>query len=616
MTTEHRRVVDEGLLTQTGRGGLFGDGYLGDRPLGAHLGPDEQPRLVFPSTHRGAVRVHGDAETVYAPGSGYRAIVAITDRRVVIAIGGSDSDGGDQVMDLPLESIDHVEMDTTGRHPNVVLWTGFGTTWTLYPDGLEARDVAKTVENASQAWIRFERLEGDTLNALAEAGRRRAANDFAAANAALKRADETLAEAQETVETFDPSVAEMRHRLARVRRRFRDEQRRVILTRAHAEVERARERWRGEQYERAADHYDRAADIFRTLLDREDLSAETTERIHEQLTDISRDLERLRRAPLACAQAVQRAAERTDAPLEVIDHWRATFERFRTVLALDWGRENPRFYGEKSAIRDRLETAITGLLIARRRAADRCRHHATRLAKADRLSEARDAYEDARQHLRDAIETATEFDPGEVPELRERVEEIEAQLEELQRDSESESTELDPSISVDDSAVSATRAQTSVTGSPEDAASARQPIDRSTAESYQRYVRHLQTLDDGQAVLAAAVIWRELGWNIDLTARETADVLATRTDSERSLLLSVRRRGVPLEAGGIERLADASDDHQADPTPVTVTTDPVAASAYEAAMVRGVTIVDSLRLGELARLTGVRPDPDDEILEG
>lgn len=604
------REVDEPLLTETGRGGLFGSGYLADRPLATYLERDEEVQVVFTSGGHGVVHLRGETERAYSPASGYRAIVALTDRRVVIGVGGGGNDGSDQVRKLPLETIEHVEIARSSGS-EVRVWTGAEEFWLLTPRGVDIEDVVSEFRTASQSWNRFERLLEDVRAALTDAARQRADSDFEGAASTLDRAKRLLEDAEATAEAFDASSSEMRDRLDRTLDRYRSEQRRLVLARATLHRKQARNRWYAENYEAAADQFERARDIYEGVLDLGDLTDATRSELQDELGTVKRDLDRLSRTPLQCALAVQRAAERADDPHDALERWQAAFERYRDVLELDWGRDQPRFAGEKSDIRDRLETAIAGILIARQRAADQHSHIATRHQDDGEYEDARSEYVEARRHLSAAIETAAEYAPAERESLTERLTEIEANLEDLPTEEPRPESFLENQPDHADSDAGTTISSKGTAADPEVAI----PAVHAREESREAYVRHLQTLDDGQAVLAVGVVWRELGWTIELVEESAADVIATHPERERPLALSVRRRGVPLTATEVESLADTCGNRADDPSPVLVTTDPVEATAFETAMALGVTLVDSLRLGELARVTGVQPTAVDESLQ-
>ncbi|WP_181685890.1 restriction endonuclease [Halorhabdus salina] len=619
MVSDDREVVDERLLTETGRGGLFGDGYLADRSLQAYLGPVEQPRVVFPSDHQGIVHTRGETETTYSPGSGYRALVAITDRRIVMAVGGGTADDGDDIYDVALDTIEHVTVERDGSHVAVQCWSGGTEYWQLFPTGIDAEVVARRVREAAQAWIRFDRLLSEARDALGEAAQQRTVGAFDATQRALDRADSSLTEAEQTATAYDAPASGMNGRLERVGSRLRDERLRLTFARARSFRTHAKSYWRRERYEHAADHFERAKEAFQALRGRKGLSAAMAANVGQHLAAIDADLDRLRVSPLRCALAAQRAAERADDPLVAAEHWRDAFERFRTIIQLDYGRGDGRFAGERSLLRDRLETVVEGLIIAQQRAADRRSQDAQRLREDGQHDTALSAYEDARNSLDRAIATAAEFTPDDHDDLRRRRAEITSRIETIAREKHGDNTgNRAPEMPDNDTTVLSPERNDVSAGdvySSESPSARQEPAPataRNTDVDQSEYVRRLQTLDDGAATLAVGLVWRELGWAVDLLDEAGPDAVATRSADERALLLWVCRRGVPVTAGKVETLVATLDSRDEDHSAILVTTDPIDPSAFDAAMTHGVTLVDSHRLSELARKTGVRPSAIDD----
>ncbi|WP_158855552.1 restriction endonuclease [Halorhabdus sp. CUG00001] len=619
MQSDDREVVDERLLTETGRGGLFGEGYLADLPLEAHLGLAEQPRVVFPSGDRGIVYERGRTETTYSPGSGYRALVAITGRRIVMAVGGATADDSDQIHDVALDTIEHVTVERGGGHVAVQCWSGETEHWTWFPVGIDAELAARRVREGAQAWIRFDRLLSEARAALAEAARNRTTGAFEATRRALDRAESSLTEAGQTAAAYDAPASGMNGRLARLESRRRDERRRLSLARARSFRTRAENHWRQERYERAAEYFERARATFQSLRSREDLSSVMAASVRQHVTAIDDDLDRLSVSPLSRAIAAQRAAERAADPLAAVDHWRDAFERFRALLQLEWGRADDRFAGERSLLRDRLATVVEGLVVAQQRAAERRSQEAQRLRDDGQLDAALSAYDDARESIDRALATAAEFTPEDRDALHERRTDIRSQIEAIARQKHGDD-DTDSASAVPDEPITAPTLECTDTSVGDvgrhDSAPARQAFEAGTADNIdtnqRQSVCRLQTLDDDGTTAAVGRIWQELGWTVDLLEEAGPDAIATRSRDDPTLLLWVRRRGVPVTAERVEALIAQRNRREGDHSAILVTTDPIDPAAFDAAMTHGVTLVDNHRLSELARKTGVRPDAIDD----
>ncbi|MFB6129149.1 MAG: hypothetical protein ABEJ47_05225 [Halorhabdus sp.] len=420
MATDDEGIVGDELLSKTGDGGVFSDGYLAENPLEFHLDPDEQPRVVF-ATDGSGVRTEGPhGRTTHEPASGYRTLVALTSHRVVAVVGGAD-DGDDLVFTVPLSRIDHVEASAGFRESTVQFWVG-DDVWTLPVATTDPGTVETYLSKASQRRIRFERLLGEVEDAIVAAADHCSAGRLQSAETALRQADDALEEARDPLASFPADVPDLEARLGAYRERYRTEVQRLLLERATQARASAIAQWRAEAYEEAIEAYRRARQMCETLLDRGELSPASARRAREVLTSIQRDRRRLAVSPIRAAAACRRSAEAAALPGEAADRWQTAYDRYRLVLELDWGADSDRFAGDAHRVREQLATIAEELLAARSRAAAQHRRAAVRLTTVRAPAAAMDAYADAREHLEAALETARELDPETVPSLRERLE--------------------------------------------------------------------------------------------------------------------------------------------------------------------------------------------------
>jgi len=94
--------IDKDLLTQTGEGGILSNGYLHTKPLIEYLGGDETLAYLFDNLKKG-IEPHRDGkQQTVTPDSNYRAIIAITSKRILSVIGQAD---GDEVIVVPFSSV-------------------------------------------------------------------------------------------------------------------------------------------------------------------------------------------------------------------------------------------------------------------------------------------------------------------------------------------------------------------------------------------------------------------------------------------------------------------------------------------------------------------------------
>ncbi|WP_135663725.1 restriction endonuclease [Halorhabdus rudnickae] len=644
MTADDGGIVDDALLTETGSGGLLGEGYLAERPLETYLDAAEQPRMAFASGHRGIVQETDGTETVHSPGSGYRALLALTGRRAVMVVGDGD---GDRSFEVSFDAVEDVESETGFRRSRVTLRTESGVTWHCYPETVDAEDVASYIETAADAWARFEAHLTKARDAVSAAESARTTEDIETAKEACERAQTALSTARDVQETFDDSVPAMEQRLTSVREAWLEEQQDLVRDRARSHVKRAERRWHEGAYEQAADGYERAQGLLESVLEG-DLPEKMATPVREDLAAIERDLERLGQAPIRRALATERAAERAENPEVAIDHWRDAHEQFRTVLELDWGREQSRFDGESEGIRDHLETAVSGLLTARKHAADQRCQEANRRLEEGQVEAARAAFADAVDHLEAAISTAQQLAPSAVDALCDRLSDVESRIDSLgddERDSVDDPETEDGGGQTDADEVSKPEASDGEEATNESDAKPEDNADETDVDGAATLESSHYTVESGngdqpadeaavrgppgrteettkstvdEAVLETAVdIWKVLGWSVERIDDDTADGIARRPDESRPILLSVRCQNAPLGARDVRRLDSVAKERSDDPTPVLVTTDPVDPSAFETAMIRRITLIDAARLDELARSTGVDSAIDvDSVPEG
>ncbi|WEL17852.1 Uncharacterized protein SVXHr_1685 [Halorhabdus sp. SVX81] len=665
MTTDDAGIVGEALLTETGSGGLLRDGYLAETPLESHLDSREQPQVVFATDASGVRHESPKGQTTHEPGSGYRTLVALTTHRVVLVVGGATDDGGDHPVTIPLTDIDHVAASTGFRKSTVRFWIG-DHVWEISPETTDAETVETYLSKASQRRIRFERLLGEAEDAIVDAARDLRNGQFESATAALDQAADRFDDVREAVEAFPADVPAMQDRVRATYDRYRKERRRLLLARAERKRERARTAWRGESYERAADTFERAREICEALLDRDELPDEARAQVLTMLSAIDRDLDRLAVAPMQVARVRHRAAVDASLPGEAAEHWRAAFDRYRTVLELDWGRAESRFAGGNNQIKARLATVADELLAARSRAADQHRAAAIRLTRAGASATAREAYAEASEHLQAAIEIARELDPDAVDGLRSQLRVLEGRIERLPAaDSESTqaadqrpriptetTTAIRPFAGGDRQEILPVRTHQvlpavhrqysdgdSILAIPAPSNGAdvtlavHRPVDnsdgalaihrpahdgegtlaipRSVRESHGWYVRRLRTLDAETLLRRVRWIWRNLGWTIDRPDPDAPELLATRSGVQATLRLRVRCHGDPVDSAVVSGIAHGQDRPEHDPWPVLVTTDPVDPAAFKTAISAGVTIVDRRSLGELWYRTDDPPEHAD-----
>jgi tetratricopeptide (TPR) repeat protein len=451
--------VDDELLTETGRGGLFTNGYLGGAPLISYLDDGETPLFVFGSGKRGLTRDRDDETERVVPDSGYRAITAITDRRIQFVVGGGRADG-DWAESVRLSDIDRVSVDTGLIRKQLSIDVSDGTTYRVYLKDVDTDRVVSFLEDVSWAWITVEELLDDARKSLVDASQHEKARAYDEAKAAITRARQILDEAADTTADLSSEASSGIHaRIDQVEGRYRETKRRVHASRATHLVDEAERYWRDDEFERAYEQFSTAREEYCAILDIYGLDPDKADAMRDRIEHVDGNLDHLLTAPLRRAnQAVKRASEATEAA-EALAYWKTALELYRRVIELDWGREEKRFDGDIDLVRDRVVGVVDEILTARREVTDSRVERAEQLLAEDDYSAARLAFAEAMDHLEAAIELAREFDPDAVPDLEDRLSTLEDRVRNATR-TVSEATEMDDAESAAEPSDSQTATET------------------------------------------------------------------------------------------------------------------------------------------------------------
>lgn len=420
--------VDDALLTETGRGGLFTDGYLEGAPLVSYLEDGETPLFVFGSGNRGLRKEReGETERI-VPGSGFRAITAVTDRRVQFVVGGGHEDG-DWAESVRLSEIDRVTVDSGLIRKQLSIDARDGVSYHVYLKDVDTERLVTYLEDVSWAWIQVEQLLDEARKHLVDAGQREKSRAYDESKAAITRTRRTLDEAETVTEDLSPEASTGIHeRIDQVERRYRETKRRVHASRATHLVDEAERNWREDRFDRAYEQFCGAREEYRTILDIDGLDPEKADAMRKRIANVDGNLDHLSKAPLRRAGEACRRAREASTNAEAIDHWEQSLELYRRVIELDWGRDRKRFEGDVDLVRDRVVDVVEEILSTRRALVDERVDRAEQLLDAEAYSGARSAYADAVDHLEAAIETAREFDPDAVADLQDRLVTLEAQI--------------------------------------------------------------------------------------------------------------------------------------------------------------------------------------------
>ncbi|WP_135365561.1 hypothetical protein [Halosimplex halophilum] len=402
---EHVIEVEDGdaqVLTETGSGGLIGRGLLHERPLAEYVEGAETPRFVVRNKKRGFTveRTEGDANdggdrgTVnagaeqgvangaagavdtgqVAPDGDHSAAALVTDTRVLFAAGRA---GGDRTRSVPLADVVDARTEAGLLDETLVLDLVSGAQY-RFPSRGDLTAVREFVDAAAGIWSSAERRLESAAETLDRIERAFEAGDADVVLAAVGDVRETLDEAREAAAPLDGAAASVADRAGDYRERLAAFERRAYAEQAEQARERGHTRWDDHAYEAAADHFERAVDSYAAALS-VDADRPDDELIERRRANLVAERERLAAAPLERAeQAVEMARGADD--LETAEAWwERALERYERVHALDWGRDEPRFEGDREAVRERLA------MVARQLVETRC----------ERARRALDAAEDA-----------------------------------------------------------------------------------------------------------------------------------------------------------------------------------------------------------------------------
>lgn len=420
--------VDDELLTETGRGGLFTTGYLEGAALISYLDDQETPLFVFGSGKRGLTRERGDETDRIVPDSGYRAITAVTDRRVQFVVGGGREDG-DWAESVRLSDIDRVSVESGLIREQLSIDVRDGPTYHVYLKDVDTDRIVSFLEEVSWAWIKVEELLDDARKHLVDASQHEKSRDYDQAKQSVIEARQTLDEATESTATLSSEASSGIHdRIDQVEGRYRETKRRVHASRATHLVDEAEQSWRDDEFAQAYEQFVTARDEYKKILDIYGLDPDKSDAMRNRIEHVDGNLEHLSKAPLRRANEATKQARDAESPGESLTYWENALELYRKVIELDWGREEKRFDGDIDLVRDRVVGVVEEILTARRRLTDEQVERAEQLLDADEYSEARSAYVEAMDHLEAATDVAREFDPDAVTDLEARLETLESKI--------------------------------------------------------------------------------------------------------------------------------------------------------------------------------------------
>ena len=434
---------DAAVLTDAGSGGLIGRAVLADRPLVEHLADDETPRYVLRNKKQGVTVERPDGTEEYEPDRGHSGAAVLTDVRVLFAVGRSD---GDRTVSVPLADVVDVRTEDGLLGGAFVIETLDDERYRFPCRGdldaaREFLDAAVGVWTRAQRHVDEAREQVERLRSAFESG------DADVVLAAVGDVEATLAEAREAAEPLDRARARVDERAEAVRADLAGIERRARAEYAEQARERAHVRWDDGDYETALDALEEADKAYAAAL--ESAGAEPPDSLlAERRETLADERDRLAATPVARANHAADTASATDDPGAAVDWWGTAVERYDIALSLDWGRDERRFAGNPSELRDDLAEAARELVAA---CCELAREHVAD-GDDDRDADpeaAAAAYDLAADALAEAREVARERVPGATDEI-DRVEAtLVARCEELSERTQSTGTAAGKAASPD-----------------------------------------------------------------------------------------------------------------------------------------------------------------------
>ncbi|NLV12012.1 hypothetical protein [Haloarcula argentinensis] len=443
-------------LTSTGSGGLFSAGYLHDEPALAAVDDDETPRFALTSRKHGVEIGTSESSETVRPGSNYRMVGVVTDKRVLLLVGDDD---GDRRFAIPHVDIDQVAGDHSLGHGQVTFRRCGETEWRVHCGKQGIVDLTAYLSHASQAWVRVENILDEVKRMLVTATEQRDQGDYEQALATVLEAGDRLDVAGETATEFGPpgDTNALEDRVTTVQERYIATLTEVRRSRARRAVDTGEQHWRENDFEAAYDAYEAARAEYDEILSLPTEGVPELADIRTERGRLDTVIEDLEQSPLQTAAAADNEAVAAEDPAVAAEHWAEALEAYRDVLELDWGADERRFAGDPKRVRDRLGTVAENLVTARRTVATDAMEAGDWYADASQpdaaLAEyktAKAAFETALVDARDCYPDATDHLEAELDAVEQRLSRAKARLDEepVDVDDRFDGTETAPDVDI------------------------------------------------------------------------------------------------------------------------------------------------------------------------
>ena len=581
-------------LTETGSGGFLSRGYLVERPARDHVDGDETVRYVLTNRKRG---VTIDGETT-APDSRHRTVAVVTDRRLLVLVGGAESDSR-FVTDL--SRMTDVEATVGRRAGRLTVERTDGTTWHVHTDtdGLEA--VAAYLSTAADAWRAVEGELDSVRGTLAETRELRREGAYEAAIETLRGCKDRLESAWAIADEFTaahPGDA-LQARPSAVESECRAAAAAIRIDRARDVTDIARDHCQAGDYDAAQTALERAGDEYDAALRVAEGELDGTERIAAERDRVAELVTRLRESPLRQAITADKAGVEADDIDAAADHWETALSQYRVALDADGS--------DPERIRERACRIAEQLTAIQRSEATDAMQAGDWYADAGQHEAALEAFERADEIFGRALSTAESWYPDAVPHLEAERTAVTQRLERTRATLDGEEvddrlgTAQEPDLSGGEVGDPATL------GAPGDVEGTIEPPSGIPSRAGDELLPdpttvRLQDLDHRDVTDIVAAALDETDWTTRPAAARTPFDLFARRDGELTGVVVADDPVIPALVEHCETVCGAAGTDSV----MLVATDECAEPAARLADERGVRLLRSESLGAILDTTDVR----------
>lgn len=386
--------------------------FLRGRRLGERFEGSEEPAAILTS-EKGIKHERGDEEKMVAPGEDCLAVVAITDERVLLVVGGNSDEQGnpDRSVSLPYTEIRSVESNRGVLKSRLTITARTSDRYHFLVSGRESFEaVEATITRAISHWVAVDRRLSKAKEHLSTIDDHLEAEDPRAAADAYRRTSELIADARDVAAQFRDGTHAMHRRIEQVETRLTMTQIHGHEVRAGQHVEQAEAARRRGKFRKAFAAYQSALEQYgrgETLA--ADVDHHGTESFERRKREVTQALSQLKTGPLVSAMDACETARETDEPAEAVEAWQSALRTCHDALALV--HSDDAFDGDYDALRCQVEWVVSQLLTAHQQVIDDAETRGDERAAED-AEAAIEAYRLARNHAESAAGVANEFRAG------------------------------------------------------------------------------------------------------------------------------------------------------------------------------------------------------------